>query len=381
MSEFAAIYSDACEEYNFQKIQTVLTRQFDRILAEAYSSFDFDGKTVAIKPNLLAKRSPDACITTHPMFVKAACLYFIGKGATVVICDSPGGVYNSAVMGGIYQTCGMKQAAEESGASLNEDMGYTEVFNRSGKVSKSFHIINPLAKADFIVNLCRLKTHSLCNMSAAVKNMYGSVPGLQKAEQHARFPAQKDFAEYLLDLCLTVKPALSVVDAILAMEGNGPAGGTVKKVGLILSSASPYCLDLAASHLMGFEPKEVLTVSSAIRRGLCPEKVEELRIQGQDIEPFVSAFKRPDSSAGGLLKQLPNLFGGRVRKLLEPRPYIMKDICVGCGECARCCPQHAIELVSKKAQIRYEDCIRCYCCQELCPKKAVKIKRNPFMKL
>lgn len=375
------IYSSSCERYDYSDIKRALYSHFDLILSEFYSDFDFNNKTVALKPNLLAKRTPDAGITTNPVFVQVAAEYFMLKGSRVVICDSPGGVYNTVAVGGIYSVCGIKDAAEKSGASLNYDMGYTEMFNQNGVVSKSFNVINPLANADFTVNLCRLKTHSLCNMSAAVKNLYGSVPGLQKAEQHARFPNSHDFANYLLDLCSTVSPQISVIDAIDAMEGNGPAGGTIKHVGLVLASSNPYALDLIASNIMGFKPDEVLTVKKSIERGWCPGSVSDIVVCGQDISKYVTYFKRPDSTAGGVIKQLPNLFGGRLRKWLEPRPVIEKKKCVGCGECAKCCPRNTITIIDKKAVINYDQCIRCYCCQELCPMKAVAIKQNPFMKM
>ncbi|MBE6623265.1 MAG: DUF362 domain-containing protein [Ruminococcaceae bacterium] len=381
MSGNYKVYSSKCESYEYENVKNVIFEHLDMIISDCYDEFDFTDKNVVLKPNLLAKRSPDAGITTNPVFVRSCAEYFIGKGAKVIICDSPGGVYNTSSINGIYSVCGMKDAADMTGASVNFDMGHTEMFNSEGVMSKSFSIINPLAKADFIVNLCRLKTHSLCNMSAAVKNMYGSIPGLMKAEQHARFPDQKDFSRYLIDLCKTVKPCVSIIDAIIAMEGNGPAGGTLKKVGLVMSSSNPYVLDRVACHIMGFRKEEVLTVKNCIDMGLCPEDITEIKIVGENIESYVSNFKRPDSSAGGVIKQLPNLFGGRLRKWLEPRPVIIKKKCIGCGECARCCPQETIDIVNKKAVINYDKCIKCYCCQELCPMKAVSIKQNLVMKL
>lgn len=374
------VYSASCRDYGYDGICGIINSHFDSVISECYHNYDFSGRTVAIKPNLLAKRSPDAGITTHPVFVRAAAEYFIKKGASVVICDSPGGVYNKPAVSAIYDVCGMKDAAERAGASLNFDFDFKTIENPDAVVSKTFNIINPLANADFIVNLCRMKTHSLCNMSCAVKNMYGSVPGLQKAEQHARFPDQKDFSEYLIDLCMTVKPSISLIDAVVTMEGNGPSGGTLKKVGLVLTSSNPYSLDYVASHIMGFDIGEVLTVKNSVKRGLCPENLCDIVIEGEDIEAYVSQFKRPDSSAGGLIKQLPSLFGGRLRKWLEPRPAVDTKKCVGCGECARCCPQETIDIVNKKAVINYDKCIRCYCCQELCPIKAVGIKRNFVLK-
>lgn len=100
------------------------------------------------------------------------------------------------------------------------------------------------------------------------------------------------------------------MDSVIAMEGNGPAGGTLKRVGVVISSANPYALDYIASHIMGFSVNEVLTVKNSIEQGLCPKNIDEIAVVGDDIEAYVSDFKKPDSSAGGLIKQLPNFLEG-----------------------------------------------------------------------
>lgn len=82
--------------------------------------------------------------------------------------------------------------------------------------------------ADVIVDLAKLKSHALTKFSGAVKNYYGTIPGLQKVETHARFPDYGDFGSMLCDLCAYFagnKPTFSVLDGIVAMEGNGPTGG------------------------------------------------------------------------------------------------------------------------------------------------------------
>jgi Fe-S-cluster-containing hydrogenase component 2 len=80
------------------------------------------------------------------------------------------------------------------------------------------------------------------------------------------------------------------------------------------------------------------------------------------------------------LRALPDLFGGRVAKYLSPKPKIEKKKCIGCGECARLCPQKTIVMKNQKARIVEKNCIRCWCCQEMCPKKAVKTHSHPIMR-
>jgi len=369
------VYLSALGEYDLDKVRAVLYPMLDGVIADnGWTKEEFSGKNVTVKPNLLSKSNVDKCVTTHPSYTKAACEYFAALGAKVTVADSPGGTYNKITFTSIARETGTLDAAISSGAVLNENFGYKLTSDHS--VSKfNFNIIDPLCSADVVVNLCRLKTHALCEMTAAVKNMFGSIPGLQKAEQHARFPSSESFADMLCDLCLITAPCINVVDAVMCMEGNGPSGGTLRKVGAVMASADPFSLDLLSSHIMGYKPQEVGTVDCAVRRGLCPAKVSGLCIVGEDAEKFACKFVRPDSKAGGIVKQIPSIFGGRLRTALEPRPVVTKSMCVGCGICAKNCPVHTITIDDKhKAHINKSHCIKCYCCQEFCPQKAIRAK-------
>ncbi len=373
------VYLSALDSYDFDKVKEVLFPLFENVICD--NGFDkayFDGKKVTIKPNLLAKIEVEKCVTSHPSFVKAACEYFCSLGAIVTVADSPGGVYNKSAFHGICAQTGMYDAVKETGASVNEDFGHE--MKSDHDISKySFNIINPIAEADVVVNLARLKTHALCEMSASVKNMFGSIPGLQKAEQHARFPERLSFADMLCDLCELTAPQINIIDAVICMEGNGPSGGTLRKMGAVIASCDPFSADVLGSYLMGYTPDEVGTVQRAVKRGLCAKDVNELCIIGEDKEKYKAKFIRPDSRAGGIVKQIPTIFGGRLRVALEPRPTVKKSLCVGCAVCAKNCPVDAIEIKEKKAFIDKTKCIKCYCCQEFCPQEAVKAKSSLFI--
>lgn len=375
------VYVSALDSYDREKTEAVLVPLLEGVLSDnGIDKSSLSGKKVVLKPNLLAKREAEAGITTHPSFIEACGKYFKALGANVVVADSPGGVYNAVVLEGIYKTTGMTAACEAVGIEANKDTGFVNI--HKSEVSKlGFNIINPLNEADLVVNLCRMKTHALCEISAAVKNLFGSIPGLQKAEQHARFPKRIDFADMLCDLCLVNAPQINITDGVCGMEGNGPAGGTLKKVGVVIASANPFASDLVTAHIMGYKPSEVGTVECSVKRGLCPERISDIEIIGETPEKYVSKFVRPDASAGGLLKQLPSMFGGRVQKFLEPKPKVDKKKCIGCGECARNCPVSTIKIVDRKANIDTGACIKCYCCQEFCPVKAIKVKSSFVFKL
>ncbi len=371
------VYLERLEDYEYESVKKVVFPLFDKVIDDnGFVEGFFEGKKVAVKPNLLHKTGVERCVTTHPSYTRAACEYFTRLGAFVTVCDSPGGLYNKALVEGVARETGTLEGTQKGGGVFNEDYGF-ELCSRHEYSKYSFNIINPLVKADVIVNLARLKTHALCEMTASVKNMFGSIPGLQKAEQHARFPEKKAFADMICDVCLVNMPVINLVDCVVCMEGNGPSGGTLRKVGAVAASANPFSLDLLCSHIMGYGISEVGTVKSAVERGLCPDSVEKLRVFGEDYKQFVCKFKRPDSTAGGLVKQIPSVFGGRVRDALERKPTIRKNLCIGCGICKNNCPVDAIEIKNQKATIDKTKCIKCYCCQEFCPKKAVAA-RNIF---
>lgn len=375
------VYVSALDSYDYEQTEQAVFPLLDGMLADnKIEKSSLSGKKVLLKPNLLSKRDALAGITAHPAFVSACGKYFVSLGANVVIADSPGGVYNQSVLDGIYKTTGMTEASVRSGAVTNTDIGFTAV-HMPERSSVKFNIINPIVEADLVVNLARLKTHALCEVSLAVKNMFGSIPGLQKAEQHARFPSRLGFADMLCGLCLVTAPQINIIDGVMGMEGNGPAGGTLKKVGVVVASANPFAADIVAAKIMGYDEKEVGTIECAVKRGLCPDSIDKLETVGEDYKKFASKFIRPDASAGGLLKQLPTIFGGKLQKFLEPRPVVNKSKCVGCGECARNCPVSTIKVVDKKAKIDPKACIKCYCCQEFCPVKAIKVKSSFIFKL
>lgn len=335
---------------------------------------------VCIKPNLLMKRRPEEGTTTHPAVVRAVIRHLQALGVeNITIADSPGGVYTKAALTGIYQASGMEEVAKETGAALNFDLGTTHCPQPEGVMCRAFDLINPVAQADFVISIAKLKSHCMTGLSGGVKNLFGCIPGLTKPEFHWRFPNENDFADMLLDLCGTVKPGLTFVDAIVSMEGDGPSSGDLRKTGLLLAADDPYQLDMVLSHIIGREPDTIPTIRNAVKRGLCPADYSQVPQIGSE-PPVFRDFKMPRSRTVDFQSNIPKPLRGICKPIIErfftPRPEVDPKICIGCGKCAESCPAHTISVENRKAVIHREKCIKCYCCHEMCPVHAISVKRS-----
>lgn len=358
-----------CTDYDPEKIQKILTTHFKDL---GIRTGFFTGKNVLIKPNLVTKKGPDGATTTHPAFVQALVRILKGAGANVLIAESSSGNYTVGRLKEIYESSKFYEIGLEEGAEFNFDLSEVSLSAPKARICKRFDIIKPISDCDIIIDLCKLKTHGLTKMTAGVKNLFGTVPGMKKVELHARYSDPGDFCEMLNDLCEMIcdlKPVITVCDAVMAMEGEGPGTGDPRYLNTILTSLNPFALDLACTELIGFK-NTVPMVEQAKERKLCPRNFSDLEIIGTPIEELKVSDFVPSTS------QRISWAVSFIPDFLKPRPVIDTEKCIGCGECKRNCPKHTIEIENKKARINRKDCIRCFCCQELCPHKAVTVKRS-----
>ncbi len=378
-----------CADYVAATVEAAL----DRVLAPLGGlAWVTPGMTVGIKANLVSAMRPEEAATTHPVLLVALTRRLRALGATVIIGDSPGGIYTPAFVGHVYDATGMA-ACEAVGAELNRDFGQTEVANPSARVLKSLTYTSWLDRCDAVINVCKLKSHGMMGMSAAAKNLFGIIPGTMKPEYHFRFPNLTDFAHMLVDIddFLAPKLRLCLVDAVEGMEGNGPTKGTPRHIGVLVASPSPHTADLVCASLIGLAEDAVPTLLAARERDLLPATPDELRLtviapDGAPLPPSVDAYAVRDFEHvavphSHLFASRGKLVSRALQGLLSSRPDLHAAACVGCRKCANICPAHAITMENGKAHIDRKTCIRCFCCQEFCPTGAMRVHRTPIARL
>lgn len=330
------------------------------------SENNLSGKKVLLKPNLLMKKNPEQAVTTHPAVVRAVAEAFKNLGATVYIGESPGGVNTESSFQRTLKVCGLETAIRELEIHTVFFDGLSEEKKIGGKINAGLKIFDPEGEFDFIVNLPKFKTHGFMGLTCAVKNLFGFVSGASKAQCHLRFPEPEVFADMLVDLALFIKPHLTIVDGIVAMDREGPSSGRPVRTGFLASSDDVFALDYFLARAFSLDLDRIHTVQSSLRRGLISEDIE---IDGDSIG--FADFEMPEKTRVLANKKIFRWF----RNQLTAIPYYDREICRKCYECLKNCPPQVISRDSRGYPFLKDrnGCIRCYCCVELCPYKAAKV--------
>jgi len=361
-----------CETYDPDLIRDALD---DALLPfGGMGAFVNPGMRVLLKVNLLSKATPDRAVTTHPEVVRALIRSVREAGGVPFVGDSPGGPNTATLVSAIHRESGLAAVCtdEEVDLALFDD-DCCRAPAPGGELFPTFTLGRAVVEADAIISVPKFKTHGFMQFTGAVKNLFGCIPGLEKAQYHLKVPDRDDFGSMLVDLMLAVRPTLAVMDAIVGMEGEGPAGGTPRQIGALLASPDSVALDVVAASMAGFDPMEVYTNRAAARRRLGPSSVDEVDCSGADWRELApEGFALP---ARDLSSKVPRWLSKRARHWTTARPYLERASgCTACGTCETSCPVQAITRPSDTPVFDYHTCIRCYCCQELCPPQVIGLK-------
>lgn len=332
-----------------------------------FESKEWAGKRVLLKPNLLTDRRPNQAVTTHPELLRHIIRTFKAAGAFVSVGDSPASTAN---LKAVLSASGIGSVCQEEGVPFVpfEQTG-VQNFEKDGF---AFPISRPVLDANIIINLPKVKSHSLTKLTAAVKNLYGAVPGYAKTMLHRKYPKPVVFGKLLQAIWSVLPPSLTIADGIVGMEGQGPANGRPVKLGFLAASKDPFALDTALCGILHIDTRGVPYL-----QGLASDHTP--RMQGDKIE--VESFEVP--SGAHLLNLLPEGFVHYASRIVWVRPGFDKNLCIGCGQCCKACPMQALTLSPRdgKPELAKNKCISCACCHEICPKGAIHMTQSLLLRL
>nr|WP_319396279.1 DUF362 domain-containing protein [uncultured Desulfobacter sp.] len=365
----------ACPDYDEKNVASAVARAVG--LCGGMETFVRPGQRVLLKPNLLSAAPLERRVTTDPAVVRAVGKLVLKAGGRVVIGDSPA----IDKVSRIARVTGMNDVAAELGADLVE-------FNRprlsktpEGSVYQALELEETVLNADVVINLPKVKTHCMMLLTLGVKNLFGAVVGPRKSQWHMHAGADRmAFADLLLDISRTIKPALTIIDGVWGMQGRGPNNGTPCHLGFIGASCDPLAMDLALAPMLGVHPPSFPLYHAAVRRGFVRPGESDTQMLGDDPKAFIpEKFQLPVLESA---MPVPGVVSGLVRRHLTSRPVQAPDLCRDCGKCAEVCPPGSLRFVSPRhAVIDHLTCIRCYCCQEVCPANAIHFKTGALVGL
>ena len=367
LTTVAAVRADS---YDPPALYAGISRLLD--LIGGIGRFVRPGMRVLIKPNLLSARGPERAVVTHPEVVAAIARLVREAGGSVQVGDSPAGA--KVGIRRVWDNTGYSEMAAREGLEL---VNFEKAGSRPVAIDTSvYYIARPVLDADLVINVPKLKTHVLTLMTGAVKNMFGSVPGFRKGMYHKSAPSPRHFSRHVVDVFSAVQPGLTIMDAVLGMEGDGPASGSPRPINLLLASPDGVALDTVAADVIGLNPQRVHTTRYAAEAGLGIGWLEGIRVAGEKL----SSMKIPDFKLTSNLKLelLPRFLVNIVDPFLWLFPGIDSSKCIMCGECVNSCPTKALQSNGHRRvpSFRKKLCITCWCCHEVCPEHAVFIDKS-----
>lgn len=281
----AAVFVARHQRYDGSLVPTIR----DGLLATGLEPKSLQGKRVLLKPNLVEPSRAAPHVTTHPTVILATAEVFRGWGAEVVVGEGPGHVRDTEMA---LIESGVDEALQ-TGHLPFADLNYEPVvwIANQGRASKlpGFYLPRSVVAADLIVSLPKLKTHHWMGMTAAMKNLYGTLPGLhygwpKNVLHHAGIP------QTVFDINASLPKTITVIDGIDCMEGDGPILGSMKSLGWLLVSTNPTAADATAARLMRLRPERIDYLSLA-QASLGPIDEPWIDQVGEPWQPLAQPFQ------------------------------------------------------------------------------------------
>ncbi len=324
-------------------------------------------KKVVIKPNVLRASTAEEHIVTHPSLLRAVVEKVEQMSpAEIVVGDNPG-LFSYGDNENSFEKTGLMDAAKgyyKNLGNTTQRLAFNPDFMPEVGVSKE------ILDADIIISLPKFKTHGLTVMTGAIKNSYGILPGAQKARLHRIAGTPERFHDVIVEVFRLRVPDFFIMDAVVGMEGNGPASPDLKKIGLILAADNAVALDGVVARMMGLDPGRLRFLQKAKAMGLGDFDSQMIQIDGK--MRILSDFKLPP--LGGEAIACNQAVQESIKTKTLVRPQADPELCTACGACIDHCPAAALLMQANLPVVDADTCITCFCCQEICPEKAMTLK-------
>jgi len=363
------VFAVRCRNYNLKGITEAIRSIFFEL--GGIEKFVKPGEKVLIKPNLLGAHLPEEAVTTHPEVVRSVVRLVKEVGCTPLIGDSP----STLDTWNVYERTGMRRVADEENVELLDFNTYRVIEKKIiHPTIKKIYLSKYIEEVDAIINLPKLKTHSLTIFTCGIKNLYGFVPGLLKTEYHRYAATTNLFNKLLAEIfnILKGKVRLTVVDGIIGMDGEGPASGRVRNFGLLYGGDDVVKVDIFTARLFNISPRRI-ELFKYCKRDF-----------GNEInEDIAEEYKFSDTllPARHVVNYIPEVFIKIASPFVWFKPVINNLECRLCEKCYNICPSKAIERKGDRLLINERDCIRCFCCKEVCEYGAIWTRESLLLKI
>jgi len=349
----------------------------DEAVDQAFSTFPINiaGKKVAIKTNALKAADPNSqAMTTHYKLVKAVVQKVeTMRPLSIVVGDSVGTEsYGNSEY--VFQISRQKDAAGPYYRNLNRRM---TVMQMEEPFKRQVALLRDVMEADIYISVPKMKTHGLTMISGAMKNNYGLLAGAQKSWFHYYSGDSKRFARVVVELFRMRPPDLVIMDAILAMEGYGPASPETRWVNKILAAKDAVALDTVEAKIVGFAVDDVPYLTIARELGLGETDLNLIEVIGD--ASTIQEYHRPvppESSfsyKAGVGSGWTNRDFFRTR--IAYRPVFSVERCdQECKACVDACPSGALTGRSAAPALDSEKCMLCSACKESCEHEAIRLE-------
>ena len=368
-----------CESYDFNLVRENVLEMMNEL--SFLDKINSDTK-VFIKLNCVGPFDCSLGITTHPIVLKAVLDIVKEKTDKIIVGDNPA----TREITYTLKKCGLYDVINEYNATIFDGKEFIKINNSNPKIYSTFEVSKQMIDTDILINIPKLKTHTLAYMTVAQKNFFGLIYGLNKSAWHVKASSPLEFGEAMNDLygafleSFTNKTLLHICDGILGLEGEGPSSsGLPKQANALLASYDAIAIDRVACELVKLDYEKLYINKIGNERGYGNGNINNIKIIGASLDDFKDiSFIAPKDSLSHiglkLLKFKP------IRNLLLEHPTIKKDKCIKCGECAKICPPKAMKIESKQyPKLKNVSCIRCWCCAEVCPQNAIEKSKRPLL--